>query len=176
MRTVAHGLAPPQQARCVTDPPKKLGGSDYLDAVRGVMERAAEVEDAKGSVVEAKTPILARRPVVITVTVVFIAAMFFNLRGRRSLEAAPEAEAAAAHMSVMNAQQVVHTYQQEHGELPQTLAKVGLAPDQFEYRRGPDGHFELVTTLGTGSVRYDSREGPEDLLRSMGLDPGVTGR
>lgn len=115
MRTVAPGLAPPQQARCMTDPPKKLGGSDYLDAVRGVMERAAEVEDAKGSVVEAKTPILARRPVVITVTVVFIAAMFFNLRGRRSLEPAPEAEAAAAHMSVMIAQQVVHTYQQEHG-------------------------------------------------------------
>ncbi|MFQ5537275.1 MAG: hypothetical protein ACE5GJ_07460 [Gemmatimonadota bacterium] len=39
-------------------------GSDYADAVRGVLERAAEVEQAQGQVVDARESWLTRPPVV----------------------------------------------------------------------------------------------------------------
>ena len=154
----------------MTEPQRPSSSSDYADAISGVLERAAEIEGAKGAAIEAKTPILARPPVVVGVTLVFAAMMFFNLRssGREVPQLPPEAERASAQVSVMVATQALQAYRDEHGELPASLEDVGLSEELYDYDPGTDGHFELRTTIGGATVRYDSREGVESLLRSMG--------
>jgi len=146
-------------------------GSDYADAMRGVLERAAEVDGAHGITASTKGPLLSRPPVVASVFIVFVGVMVFNLQSsrRKIPPIPPQAEAAAAQISVMIGTQVVEAYREEHGELPASLEDVGLEDEAYVYSRSSDGHFELGAAVGSTRVRYDSREGPVSLLRAMGL-------
>ena len=121
---------------------------------------------------ERKTPFLTRPPVIVTVLVLFLASMNHLLKGDEGFQPEPQVEAAAAEVSVMVAAEMVKQYRRDHGELPPSLSAVGLSEERYKYQRGRDGDFLLEATTGTQSVRYNTSEGPVELVRAMASQSG----
>jgi len=138
---------------------------DLGTAVRSTSRRSARPS-------EQKTPFLSRLPVVATVLVFFLVSMDNILKGDGGFQPEPQVEAAAAEVSVMVAAEMLKQYRRDHGELPPSLSAVGLSEERYRYQRGRDGDFVLEATTGTQSVRYDSSEGPVELVRAMASQAG----
>jgi hypothetical protein len=113
-------------------------GSEYADAVRGVLERAAEIEGAAAEHATPSEPFLHRTPIVLTVFVTFVGVIGFNVwltRRPQVPPVPPRVEEATAQVSAMIATQVVETFQEENEKLPDSLDELGLPEEQFDYVR-----------------------------------------
>ncbi len=156
----------------MTDPQRTSNGSEYADAMRDVLERAAESDASQETSSAPREPLLQRTPVVLTVFVTFVGVMVFNVwlaRSPRRLASGQAAAEATAQISVMIASQVVEAYANEHGEPPASLGDVGLPEGQY----GPDGEYQLSVEVGNASVAYDSRTGPVGLLQQLVAPPEI---
>jgi hypothetical protein len=157
------------------DPQQRPSGSEYADAIKGVLERAAVAD--QDFVTVPRKPLLTRPPVVAAVAVGFLAMLALNLFNfRRSPPQPPiQVQEATAQVSLLLAVHMIQTFQEEHGQLPGSLDDIGLSADEFTYSITGGGHFLVVAGRGEATFLYDSREGPENILGDIPL-PGGTNR
>ncbi|MFQ5535975.1 MAG: hypothetical protein ACE5GJ_00865 [Gemmatimonadota bacterium] len=151
-------------------------GDDYAREIRAVLERASELEQAQGHSVTLRKPVLSRPPVVFALGVIFAVVVAWNVAVWRAPPAPlpPAVEEASTQVSLMVASQIVEAFRQEHGRLPATLEEAGLPPGTFSYRVEGDEYI-LETVDAAVDARFDSREGPVSILRSMGMTPPAEG-
>jgi len=74
------------------------------------------------------------------------------LVGRKPPPESPTIQAATATMRLMAVVSRLQAHQAANGQLPMTLAGIGLADSAVSYRTGPEGYFEISTRAGDSVV------------------------
>ena len=152
------------------DRPPPPSSSDYADHVRGILERAAEVEAAQGA--ETAQGKSVGNPLVLGVLAIgLVAVIIYNIQfstGPLVPLTAEEAERATG-ITLMVATQAIEAYRQEHGVLPGSLEELGFPEGSIAYTVSGSEYALGAATEESDTVRFSSEEGPMGILREMGL-------
>lgn len=148
--------------------PRTSSGSDYSDALKAVMDHAAEAEAAQERASGPPAPpLLTRGPVMAGLAVAFVGVVAWNVVvWSPPAEPLPPTEARASlNVGALAAQQAVEQYREEHGVLPSSLQELGF-PEELRIEATRDG-YRIVGEGGGASVVLGGDESPEALLRQL---------
>ena len=152
-------------------PSNPAPGSDYSDAVRQVMERAAQA-DAAQAPVRLRRPVLTRPPVVAALAAVTVAVGAWNVSQWRTepVPLPPQHVEAALDVSVLAATQAVEQYREEHGRLPTSLQELDFPPG-LRLEVSGEG-YRIVGEDGPFSAEIGNGEGVEAFVERLGQPGG----
>lgn len=135
------------------------------------MAHAAERDDAQARPDGPPAPpLLTRPPVILGITVAFVAVTAWNLSLARKAPA-PLAEATVTETlqtSLMLATQAVEAFRQEHGRLPASMEELGFPANGFDYRVIGDD-YELRAHVEGQTLTADTRHPDENPLAELGV-------
>jgi hypothetical protein len=151
----------------MTEPAQNPSGSEYADAVRAVLERAAQADAAQNAIEEPRRPVLTAAPVVASLAVVFVLVAGWNVRQWRATPEppSPQETEAALDVSVLAAGQAVETYRREYGAFPASLQELGFPEGMRLVVEGSS--FRIVGAQGPFEVDFDSEEGAAAFLAEI---------
>ena len=147
----------------------KAPGQEAADAVSAVLDDAARHDKAQQQKAAQKTQAKWVLPVGINLGVFAVYLLIAPPAWvvMNPLEAAP-IEQQTDHMRLAMYMQAmrVDAYRQQNGELPVALGDAGSAVQGVEYSIIGANRYELIATIGTEVVRYDSSESANEWVGS----------
>ncbi len=140
-------------------------GQEAADALSAVMSHAAEREDAQHKKAPHKTQAKWVLPLGINLGVFALYMLIAppSWVVMNPIEAVP-VEEQIEHMKLAMYMQAIRVdaYRGQYGELPEALEDAGSPVPGIEYFTLGANRYELITTIGTEVIRYDSQESPND--------------
>jgi len=142
--------------------------SSIQDAVRAATETVVEAQASQTVEDTPKPPFLSRPPVVVSVTVVFLGVVVWNILmlTRDPTALTPREEAIAYPATLFAVSQSVESFRTAHGRLPSSLLELGFSSEDFHYR--VSGNEYVISAVGTEKIHeYQSSDGIKSVLDRM---------
>lgn len=144
---------------------------EYARHLKAIMEQEALIRAADAAPAEPSNPFLARIPVVVIVSLLFVTVVTHNVRAWTP-DPAPQPVAMqerTAQVSLLVAGQRVEAFRAEHGRLPASLEEAGLPATTLQYQVDGDRYRLVVPDPDGGAPRatFESDAGPEAIVRRL---------